>query len=275
MYSGASAEDDGAMVEINDVLADLKAEGVELDGLVAGLPVSEWGLATPAEGWTVAHQIAHLAWTDSQAIIAATDADAFADIVAEALAGDAQKLVDGAAAEGAKADPAVLLSQWRFGRRRMLAALKSVPEGVKLPWFGPPMSATSMATARIMETWAHGQDIADALGMVRNPTPRLRHVAHIAVRARNFAFHTHGLTPPVEEFRVVLAAPDGSEWTWGPADASQTVTGPALDLCLLATQRRNRADLSLTATGADADKWLDLAQAFAGPAGPGRPPANR
>ncbi|TDB79466.1 TIGR03084 family protein [Actinomadura sp. KC216] len=261
------------MPDMQALLADLAAEGDSLDALVAPLPAARWADATPAEGWTIAHQIAHLAWTDAQAIVAATDPAGFARLVEQALA-TPDDHVEAGAREGAGEDPARLLARWRDGRHRMADALATVPSGQRLPWFGPPMSVASMATARLMETWAHGEDIADALGVRRTPTRRLRHVAHIGVRARDFAFRNRGLEPPADAFHVVLEGPDGDEWTWGPADAAQSVTGPALDFCLLATQRRHRDDLALTAAGADADRWLDVAQAFAGPPGPGRAPAD-
>jgi len=133
------------------------------------------------------------------------------------------------------------------------------------------MGVRSFVTARLMETWAHGQDVADAVGVHRLPTARLRHVAHIGVRARDFTFFNRGLEPPAADFQVALTAPGGEVWTWGPPDAAQRVTGPALDFCLLVTQRRNRRDLAVRAQGEDADAWLDIAQAFAGPPGPGRP----
>ncbi|PVE08125.1 TIGR03084 family metal-binding protein, partial [Streptomyces scopuliridis] len=158
------------------------------------------------------------------------------------------------------------------GRARLHLALRGAPPGARFPWYGPPMSAASMATARLMETWAHGQDIADALGVRREPTARLRHVAWIGVRARDYAYLVRGKQPPAEPFRVELAAPGGELWTYGPEGAAQRVTGPALDFCLLATQRAHRADLAVRAEGPDADAWLDIAQAFAGPAGPGRAP---
>ncbi|MFG2089183.1 MULTISPECIES: TIGR03084 family metal-binding protein [unclassified Spirillospora] len=261
------------MPDLHSLLADLAAEGDSADALVAPLPAARWACPTPAEGWTIAHQISHLAWTDAQAVVAATDAGAFAKLIEEALA-DPAGYVEAGAAEGAAEDPARLLARWRDGRRRMVGALAAVPAGTRLPWFGPPMSAASMATARLMETWAHGEDVADALGERREPTHRLRHVAHIGVRTRDFSFRNRGLEPPAEEFRVVLKGPAGEEWTWGPPDAAQSVTGPALDFCHLATQRRHRDDLALTASGADADRWLDVAQAFAGPPGPGRSPAT-
>jgi len=143
-----------------------------------------------------------------------------------------------------------------------------------MPWFGPPMSATSMATARFMETWAHALDVYDALGARPAATDRVRHVAHLGVRTRGFAFTAHGLDVPGDDVRVELTAPSGELWTWGPEDADQRVHGPAYDFCLLVTQRRHRADLALEAVGDVADRWLDVAQAFAGPPGKGREPAT-
>lgn len=253
------------------VLDDLRSESDELDRLVGELDDEGWSRATPAPGWTVAHQIAHLAWTDTAALLAVTDPGAFAAEVEKAVAAP-DSFVDEGAEAGAALPPAALLAHWRDGRERLQQALKEAPSGVKFPWYGPPMSATSMATARLMETWAHGQDITDALGAVREPTARLRHVAYIGVRARDFAHQVHGLTPPAEPFRVELTGPGGELWTYGPKDAEQRVTGPALDFCLLVTQRAHRDDLAVRAEGADADRWLDIAQAFAGPAGAGRAP---
>jgi len=251
------------------VLADLTAECAELDALVAPLDAAGWRQPTPAEGWTIATQIAHLAWTDDIAVLAATDPDAFiGELAAVIERGEVDTYVDAAAAEWQQRSD--LLVTWRAGRTALAAALPALPSGAKIPWFGPPMSATSMATARLMETWAHGQDVADALGAERPATDRLKHVAHLGVRTRDFAFRTRGLEPPAEPFRVELVAPSGATWTWGPDDAEQRLTGPALDFCLLVTQRRHRTDLDLTATGADVERWLDIAQAFAGPSGEGR-----
>ena len=259
------------MADPTPVIDDLRAEGDELDALVAELPDERWALATPAPRWTVAHQIAHLAWTDHSSLLAVTDPDAFAREVEKALAqpGD---FVDNGAEEGAAKPPARLLADWRSGRRALEDALRTAPEGARFPWYGPPMSTASMATARLMETWAHGLDVADALGVVRPPTDRLRHIARLGVRTRDFAFGVQGLPAPFEEFRVELTAPSGGLWAFGPEDAVDRVTGPALDFCLLVTQRAHRTDLALHAEGDDADRWLDIAQAFAGPPGSGRPP---
>lgn len=261
------------MSVLAEVLADLAAEGDRLEGLVAGLTDGQWRTPTPAAGWDIATQVAHLAWTDEVAVTAATDKAGWDALVLEAMA-DPTGFVDKEALAGAAAPTAELLARWRAARPALATALREFPEGEKLPWFGPPMSPTSMATARFMETWAHTLDVADALGVSATPTDRIRHVAHIGVRTRDFAFQNNGLEPPAEEFRVALTAPSGAIWEWGPEDAAQSVSGPAYDFCLRVTQRRHRDDLALEAVGPDADRWLDIAQAFAGPPGGGREPGR-
>ncbi|UPG67434.1 TIGR03084 family metal-binding protein [Gordonia hongkongensis] len=253
------------------VVADLEAEAAQLDALVAGLDDAGWATPTPAPGWTIAHQIAHLAWTDEVAAIAATDPDRFGALLSEA-ASSVATYVDDAAEAGSAAPADEILAGWRAARDRLADALREVPAGVKIPWFGPPMSAASMATARLMETWAHGLDVADALGVPVVPTDRIRSVAHIGVRTRDFAYIVNGRTPPAEPFHYALTAPSGEIWTWGPDDASNSVRGPALDFCFLVTQRRALADLALELIGPDAVEWSGIAQCFAGPPGPGREP---
>jgi uncharacterized protein (TIGR03084 family) len=136
------------------------------------------------------------------------------------------------------------------------------------------MSVASSVTARLMETWAHGQDVLDTVGIARVPTARLRHVADLGIRALRYAYTVNGLPVPAEPIRVELAGPDGARWDWGPPDAANRVNGTALDFCLLVTQRRHRDDTALVVAGAVAREWMSIAQAFAGPAGPGRAPAS-
>lgn len=261
------------MTTLDDVLADLAAEGDRLEALVAPLDDAGWRTATPAAGWDVATQIAHLAWTDEVAVAAteaaAGDKERWDAYVLEAI-GDPTGYVDQEAMRGAEAAPADLLARWQTARPALADALRAVPDGVKMPWFGPPMSPTSMATARFMETWAHALDVHEALGATVEDTDRIKHVAHLGVRTRNFSFATHELTAPSEEFRVALTAPSGATWTWGPESAEQSVSGSAGDFCRLVTQRVHRDDTDLVATGEQAEQWLTIAQAFAGPPGAGR-----
>lgn len=257
------------MAGAGPIVVDLRVESDDLDALVAPLATDRWAGLTPAPGWTIAHQIAHLWWTDQVALTAVIDAAGFADVVAAAMA-DPTGFVDAAAEELAITPPTELLTKWRLTRGRLHEALLTVTDSRKLPWFGPPMSAASMATARLMETWAHGLDVADALGVQRPATTRLRSIARLGVRTRDYAFMVNNLAPPTEPFLVELGAPDGDTWSWGPLDAKQRVTGSAEDFCFLVTQRRALSALGVTAAGDDAQRWLEIAQAFAGPPGLGR-----
>ncbi|MDT5019312.1 MAG: hypothetical protein QOD39_5472 [Mycobacterium sp.] len=257
------------MATAGPMVADLRDESTELDAMVADLEPARWAEPTPAPGWTIAHQIAHLLWTDRVSLIAVTDESGFAAELEEA-AKDPTGFVDAAAEKLALTPPDRLLADWRQTRTHLHDELTAVADGRKLPWFGPPMSAASMATARLMETWAHGLDVADALGVDRPATARLRSIAHIGVRTRDYAFTVNGIAPPADPFLVRLRAPDGSTWSWGPEDAAQRVTGSVQDFCMLVTQRRPRSALDVTAEGEDAEHWLTIAQAFAGPPGQGR-----
>lgn len=260
---------------MESVITDIEAETADLRSLIADLPDGSagWDAPTPATGWAVRDQISHLAFFDDVAVRSATDPEGFTSEVLPMLA-DGRISPDTIAERYRPIPGAELLSWFDGARSALVAAFAAIDPSVRVPWFGLPMSTASSLTARIMETWAHGQDVADALGVRREPTARLRHVVRIGVRARDYAFGARGVAAPDEEFRIELTAPDGSLWTYGPEDAAQRVTGPALDFCLLATQRAHRSDLALRAEGADADLWLDIAQAFAGPPGEGRKPAG-
>ena len=256
------------------LLDDLAAEHRDLDGMVATLDEDGWGRATPAVGWAVRDQLSHLAYFDDAAVLAINDPSAFAALVESALAGaDPMQthLRRGRAQTGGE-----LLAWWRGSRLALVEATGSLPEGARVPWFGPPMGVLSFASARLMETWAHGQDIADALGVVRTPTARLRHVAHLGVRTRGFSYAVRGLEPPPTPVRVAVTGPADEDWVWGDGGVTHdSIEGPALDFCLVVTQRRNVADTGLRVEGDAARQWMSIAQAFAGPPGTGRPSGHR
>jgi enediyne biosynthesis protein E11 len=255
------------------VLSDLAAEGDDVDELVAGIEPHQWQTPTPAPGWTIAHQVGHLESTDRIAALAVTDPAGFA-ARRDAAVADFDAATDAAATEYSSRPPAELLANWRASRAEVISALASVRDGERVPWLVTSMSAASLASTRIMELVGHGQDIRDALGIAWKPTDRIRHLAWLGVRTRDFAYANNRLEAPGEEFRVELTAPSGTLWTFGPQAARQRVIGPAADFCLLVTRRRHRADLRLTAEGADADRWLDIAQAYVGPPSPGRQPGQ-
>lgn len=255
---------------MEDICRDLEAEHEALDAIVAGLDESGWRAVTPAEGWDVKDTIVHLIQADVAARIAVDEPDRFAELRDGPVSAGGLE-----AAFGAKGDRsgAEILAWWREERARMLAAFRSRGPKDRIPWFGPDMSTLSFATARLMETWSHGRDVADTVGAPWPATDRLRHVAHIGVSTRGWSYVNRGRTPPDGPVRVELTAPSGERWTWGPDDAPDRLSGSAEDFCLVVTQRRRPEETALVAEGPLAEEWLQLAQAFAGP--PTETPAGR
>jgi len=254
--------------EYRALILDLEAEHADLDGHVTPLSEAEWSTPTPADGWSVRDSILHLALTDEVAALAAADPLGFEAYREQRRAGSDPF-------ETHRNMPAdQLLDLWRANRIRLLDALRSTNSWARITWFGPPMSAMSHATARLMETWAHGQDVLDGLRLERAPTPRLRHIAHLGVRTRAYSYQQHGLNPPTTEVHVALVAPGEGVWAWGDPASADQVRGTAPDLCLVVVQRRHVDDTHLEVEGPHAREWLLIAQAFAGRAGTGRQPGQ-
>ena len=249
------------------VLRDLAHEVESLSRLLSLLSDHQWIVRTPAPGWNVADQVIHLGLFDQRCLWSIMDEERFHE--------DRRSLmsvggVDALQNEHREMSPGDLLSWWRDGARDLADAVASTDLSKRCAWYGPSMSARSMLTARLMETWAHGLDIADAVGRRVEPTDRLIHVAHIGVRAMAFAFAANGRDVPNGEVFVELSAPSGAIWTWGPLDASSSVRGSAFGFCCAVTQRRHLNDCGLSVEGALATEWMSIAQAFAGPPGSGR-----
>ncbi len=249
--------------DLSVLRADLRAEQLDLHTLLSGIEAGAWDAPTPAAGWTVRHQVRHLAHGEELGRLAASEAAAFAAELQLLMA-------DLAAIEAATTAPEAedtddLLARWWDAAEGLRASEAEGPQDEPIDWITGPMSRASFLTARVMETFAHGHEIAVAVGVVRPVTARLRHVAHLGVATRGFSFANRGLAAPEQPVRVELAAPDGTTWTWGPEDAADRVTGDALDFCLVVTQRAPWRATDLAATGPDAARWLDIAQCFAGP----------
>ncbi|MDT5169226.1 MAG: hypothetical protein QOD02_2557 [Mycobacterium sp.] len=245
------------------LLADLQHESDRLIEHLSGLAYERWGLATPAAGWSIQDQVSHLAFFDDAARLAMTTPDEFRGL-ADALTTGGMDFPDRIATQHRILTPEALLGWFTDARRNLQSEFAGEEPRRRLPWFGPDMSVASSATARLMETWAHGHDIYEALGVEHPLSPGLRNVAHLGVTTFGFAHMINGLDVPGEPVRIELVSPDGDSWTWGPEDAANRVSGPALDFALTVTQRRHWTQTALEAQGTVASRWLDIAQAFAG-----------
>jgi uncharacterized protein (TIGR03084 family) len=255
---------------VTPICDDLLAEHDDLDAIVASLTEARWSSPTPAAGWSVRDQVSHLWFFDQRALLAITDADGFQRDMEWLFSNGG---TDASVAPGRATTGAELLAAWRTDRSRLLEVARTLDPSARIPWYGPAMAARSFITARLMETWAHGQDVADALGVSRRPTARLKHVAHIGVRARPFSYAINSLPLPDAPVYVALRGPDGDLWEWGEP-GPDAVGGDALDFCLVVTQRRHIADTALAVRGELAAEWLGIAQAFAGEPGGGRTPGQ-
>ncbi len=255
---------------VDRLASDLRDEFEEVLKLAQGADMRQ---QTPAVGWDIRRTVEHLHSSDLSARIAIADPEKF--LAERPRRPDEFRAMHQRQSENLSGlNDAELLEAWREGLERLLAtALAAAPE-TRHPWYGPPMSIASSLTARLMEYWAHGEDIADARGVQRSPSPRLRHICHLGVRTYAFSFRNRDLLAPVGEPRVELTSPTGDLWVWGHEDAADAVRGDALDFARLVTRRRHRSDTTLQTNGANADAWLDIAQCFAGPPGAGRAPRN-
>lgn len=252
---------------VADVTSDLIDEQNELDRLVSALDPTEFGRPTPSPGWTVADQLGHLAYFDHTAALAITDPEGFAAHRSElfAMPTPADTDLDQATLGEYRAmDAAGVLAAWRSSRAELADAASRLSDDDRVEWYGPSMGAKSFLTARLMEAWAHGQDIADAVEVPRSPSGRLIHIAQLGVITQKWSFIVRGADPLPVDVAVHLDAPDGSVWSWGAPDAADQVRGPAMDFCLVVTQRRHVDDTDLVVTGDHARRWMENAQAFAG-----------
>jgi uncharacterized protein (TIGR03084 family) len=259
-------------VALGPLLIDLEAEQAALRDLLEGLEDADWEAATPSPGWTVLHQVRHLAHGEELGRLAAADPNGFG-IELERLISDLAVVERATTAPAADEPPDAALARWWTAADGLRAAIAADPPATTIRWITGAMSRASFLSARLMETFAHGHDIAAAVGIEGPATARLRHVAHLGVATRGFSFANRGMEPPATSVRVELAAPNGTTWTWGAEDAEDQVRGPALDFCLLVTKRRHRDDTELVAHGPDAQRWLGIAQCFAGPPTDGPPPS--
>jgi uncharacterized protein (TIGR03084 family) len=254
----------------DDLLTDLASEMAALTELVAA--TADLSVATPAEGWDIRDVVSHLLFIDTESTFALTEPAAFT-AAAAAKRGNPD-FIGGHLTAGRDLGVG-LLPRWRHEQARLLSALADTPADTRVPWFGPPMSSASMATARLMEYWAHGRDVTDALGIRSDASPRLRHIARLGFRTRDWSYVVRGLTAPDVDIAVRLEQPDGTVLSFGEPTASERVTGTTEDFCLVVTQRRHVYDTELVIDGAAALDWMLKAQCYAGVPGSGRPSRRR
>jgi len=251
----------------------LREEIDELGALLDSLDARDWERPTPFKGWTPWDVVAHLHWTDRQALLALKDPVAFR-AATEGLGKAARQgtsLIEYTRRQLAELDAALLLDHWRREGRELCNRLGEMDPKARLPWYGPDMGARMFTTARQMETWAHGQDVYDLLGRERRYADRIQNIAVIGVKTFAWTYINRGLRVPDVLPHVHLTAPSGALWEYHPPSEVERIEGPASDFCHVVTQGRNVAETQLRVVGEVAAQWMKMAQCFAGP--PATPPA--
>lgn len=252
---------------------DFRAESDELHTLLLTLTDADWDRPTLFKQWTVNDVVQHLHDGDLMAAASIAGPGHFTAFRAER-----QALVDGGLtrleATRNRMDGLTgrrLLDQWHTTTVGLCDKLSAMPSDTRLKWAGPDMGVRMFATARQMETWAHGQAIYDVMCVARESTNRLRNVAEIGVRTYGWTFANRGQPVPGPAPYVRLTGLEDAIWEWNDPSSDNAIEGDALAFCQVVTQTRNFADTALKVTGEPARIWMTLAQCFAGP--PENPPA--
>ncbi len=259
-------------------IVDFTAEVDELDGVLARISERDFERTTAFKAWTINDVILHLHATDLTAMVSLRDPDAYRTLRAHVQARKAAGMTTRDEARDrfqALGGGHALRRIWRQGVDELCARLAARDPEDRIAWGGPDMGVRMFTTARQMETWSHGQEVFDVLGLDRVPTPRLRNIATIGVRTYGWTFANRQQSPPGDPPHVRLQGPSRDIWEWNPPQLQNSVTGCALEFCQVVTQVRNIADTQLVVTGAPANAWMQIAQCFAGPPEPPPAPGSR
>lgn len=246
---------------------DLQEEGQILHQFLDTLKEDQWSLETPFKNRTVNWVVQHLHDADRWTYHSITDPDGFRQWMKDRA--------DGIKDDAPKYEGRELLETWISYLGDLCSELQRVDPDLRAPWFGPDMGIRMMATARQMETWSHGQDVYDLLGVERKHGDRVKNICHIGVRTYAWTFVNRELRPPEPIPFISLKAPSGATWEWNDPSETDYINGDAVDFARVVTQGRNIADVPLTVVGDSANEWMSIAQCFAGPPEDPPPPGHR
>src|SRR6056300_1253078 len=251
---------------------DFKEESDALYGLLSTLEDADFAQPTQFKGWTLNDVLEHLHmwnWAANESHADEANFVAFLQDVMGSAADGGMKAYERKWINGLSGR--ALLEAWHTFYTDMSARFTQIDPKKRLKWAGPDMSARSSISARLMETWAHGQEVFDHLGVVRQDADRIRSIAVLGTNTFNWTYERRKQTPPGPMPYVRLTAPSGDIWEFGEPSDAERVDGNASEFCQVVTQVRNIADTQLQVTGVVAQDWMSKAQCFAG--GPETPPA--
>jgi uncharacterized protein (TIGR03084 family) len=255
-------------------VADLRSEGEDLSNLLDTLTPTDWDRTTTFKDWTVYDVIAHLHFSDHMGVTTMKSGDAFKALMAD-VGGSGLTMSDYTRRWLGELPASDLIERWRGLFAEMCDRLEAMDPDERLTWAGPGMKPRMFTTARQMETWAHGWELYDLLGLTRQHTDRIKNIATIGVRTFGWTFVNRNLEVPSDIPYVRLTAPSGVTWEFNDSEAPNLVIGDAVEFCQVVTQVRNIADTTLEVIGDSATRWMAIAQCFAGAASEPPAPGSR
>ncbi len=251
---------------------DFREESDSLFNLLENTDEARFDEKTQFKDWTANEVLHHLHFWNYAANLSLIDEPAFVDLLGKVMSGVSSGGMRPFEAEWCKNEKGhALLNTWRSFYTEMSDRFKEADPKKRLKWAGPDMSVRSSITARLMETWAHGQEVFDHLGAERQEADRIKNVAVIGMNTFGWTFVNRKMEVPTDIPYVRLTAPSGEIWEWNEPSDTNKVEGDAVDFCRVVTQVRNIKDTSLNVVGDVATQWMSIAQCFAGP--PEDPPA--
>lgn len=259
--------------DLKTVVQDLATEGDDLYALLTNMDTGYWTESTKFKDWSIWDVVAHLHVSDHMALTSIESATKFKTLMSSVRSQGLRGYADAwlSTAQGQPVNGPELLDRWRTLFQKLCENLSTADPNTRFEWAGPGMKAKMFATARQMETWAHGSEIYDVMNVQRKESDRLIHIATIGVRTFGWTFTNRNLPVPDQIPYVELTAPSTTRWTWNEENTTERISGSAFEFCQVVTQVRNIVDTNLAVTGDVARAWMDIAQCFAG--SPENPPA--
>lgn len=247
---------------------DFQAESDALYDLLKPLEDADFDRKTLFKDWSLNDVLQHLHFFNYAADLSLKDEAGILKLLADLKAAYAEgetvvsytdKQLNGVSGRE-------LLELWHDYYTKMVDNFRDVDPKKRLKWAGPDMSVLSSITARLMETWSHGQAVYDLLGAERQDKDHIKNIVVMGNNTFGWTFINRGEEVPEDKPFLKLTAPSGAIWEFNDPSDSNYVEGLASEFCQIVTQTRNVKDTGIKAVGDVATKWMEVAQCFAGPA---------
>ena len=256
---------------------DFKTESDALYELLKPLSDENLEQTTQFKNWTLNTVLQHLHYFNYAADLSLKDERGILQLLndlqtsqktGESLVAYTDRQLDGIKGQS-------LLRLWRDYYTGMSDSFREADPNIRVKWAGPDMSVLSSITARLMETWSHGQEVYDLLGVVREDRNHIKNIVVIGNNTFGWTFMNRGEDTPDDKPFLRVYGPTGDMWEFNDHSEDSRIEGSATEFCQVVTQTRNIQDTTQNVVGKTANRWMAVAQCFAGPPRNPPPPGTR